>query len=170
MVMVRLAAFVIAGAALGALTPLTVHAQQAAPAAAPASSWVSSCGTKTRTAPLDCSMEQSIVKNDTRQLVASFSVRVPGDTRTPVLMIQLPLGLYLPGGLVLQVDQSKAVELPVQSCDANGCYAGAPLSKELLAQLQAGSTLHMSFQNLARTKIDIPMPLTGFGPIYAGIQ
>jgi invasion protein IalB len=61
-------------------------------------------------------------------------------------------------------------ELPVQTCDASGCYVSGPLAPELLSQLLAGKTLKFSFQNLGRETIDVSMPLAGFATGYEGIK
>ncbi len=111
-----------------------------------------------------------MIKNDTRQVIVLFRVRVPPDTRAPVMMVQLPLGLYLPAQVVLHIDDRKAGEFPPQTCDASGCYISGPLSAELLAQLAAGKILKFSFQNLARETIDVSMPLAGFAQAYEGIR
>ena len=50
----------------------------------------------------------------TGQLIVLAAVRVPGDTRTPTAVLQLPLGLNLPAGAKVQIDDGKAVDMPVQ--------------------------------------------------------
>ena len=42
------------------------------------------------------------------------------------LLVQLPLGLNLPVGAKLQVDDGKVVDLQIQTCEARGCYAKYP--------------------------------------------
>jgi len=161
--------------------PIDVSAQtnppQTAPppaaAAAPSmpeSNWITRCVSRTRAGAVECTIEQSVIKNDTRQVIVLFRVRVPPDTRTPVMMAQLPLGLYLPAQVILHIDDRKAGEFPAQTCDASGCYISGPLPAELLAQLAAGKTLKFSFQNLARETIDVSMPLAGFAQAYEGIR
>jgi invasion protein IalB len=146
-------------------------AQNQAAAQKPAESdWATQCTAKARQAAVECSVQQSVVKSDTRQLVAMFGIRVPADTRSPVMMIQLPLGLYLPAGVEVQVDQGKALPLPLQTCDANGCYAGAPVAADLLQQLRAGKTLRLTFQNLSQSKVDLSMPLEGFAAAYDSVK
>jgi len=140
------------------------------PAAPPESNWIPRCASRTRAGALECSIEQSVIKTDTRQVVVLFRIRIPPDTRAPVMMAQLPLGLYLPAGVTLHVDDRKVAELPVQTCDASGCYVSGSLAAELLAQLNSGKTLKFSFQNLARETIDVSMPLAGFATAYEGIK
>jgi len=138
--------------------------------AAPESNWITRCASKTRNGAIECSTEQSVIKTDTRQVVVLFRVRIPAETRAPVMLAQLPLGLFLPANVVLQIDDKKVAELPLQTCDASGCYVSGPLAAELLSQLLAGKMLKFSFQNLGRETIDVSMPLAGFATAYEGIK
>jgi invasion protein IalB len=145
----------------------------AAPAAAPASpppGWAVRCTSASREAPLECAMEQTAVLSKTGQLIVLVNVRVPSDTHAPVAMVQLPLGLNLPGGAKLQVDDGKAADLQIQTCENRGCYAGTAITPEVLAALKSGKELKVSFQNLAKETITIPMPLTDFATAYEKIK
>jgi invasion protein IalB len=132
--------------------------------------WVSKCVSESRQSPVDCSIEQTVVLTNTGQLVASVLVRVPTDTRQPVMMIQVPVGLYLPAGLSLQIDDGKAQPVPLQTCDLKGCYAGMQVGPELIAALKAGKRLTMTFQNMAKTNVAVPLALDNFADAYQKIQ
>ena len=145
----------------------------AAPATAPASStpgWAVRCTSASREAPLECAMEQTAVLSKTGQLIVLVNIRVPSDTHAPVAMVQLPLGLNLPGGARLQVDDGKTADLQIQTCENRGCYAGAAIAPDVLAALKSGKQLKLSFQNLAKETITIPMPLTDFAAAYDKIK
>ena len=142
-----------------------------APAAAPSQpGWSVGCTSAGRAAPLECAMEQSAVLSKTGQLVVLVNVRVPSDTHAPVAMVQLPLGLNLPGGAKLQVDDGKTADLQIQTCENRGCYAAAAIAPDVLAALKSGKELKLSFQNLAKETITIPMPLTDFAAAYDKIK
>lgn len=147
-------------------------AQNVDPAAqtAPESNWITNCSSASRQGVPECSVEQSIVKTDTLQIVVLFSVRIPADTRSPVMLIQVPLGLFLPAGVQMQTDEDPPMDLPVQTCDAAGCYVSGPVSADLLAQLRRGKTLRVSFQDLSRTRIDVSMPLARFSAAYDSVR
>ena len=106
----------------------------------------------------------------TGQLIVLVNIRVPSDTRVPVAMVQLPLGLNLPGGAKLQVDDGKTADLQIQTCENRGCYAGTAIAPDVLAALKSGKELKLSFQNLAKETITIPMPLTDFATAYDKIK
>ena len=52
-------------------------------------------------------VEETAVLTKTGQLIVLVNIRVASDTRTPVALVQLPLGLNLPAGAKLQVDDGK---------------------------------------------------------------
>ncbi len=132
--------------------------------------WAARCTSASRNAPLECAMEQTAVLSKTGQLVVLINIRVPADTHAPVALVQLPLGLNLPDGAKLQVDDGKAINLPIQTCEARGCYASSPIAPEQLAALRTGKQLKVSFQNLGKETITIPMPLADFAAAYDKIK
>ena len=141
------------------------------PAAAPARpGWAARCSSAGREAPLECAMEQTAVLSKTGQLVILVNIRVPSDTHAPVALVQLPLGLNLPVGVKVQIDEGKTAELQIQTCDNRGCYASTPVAADLLAALKSGKQLKLSFQNLAKETITIPMPLADFAAAYDKIK
>jgi invasion protein IalB len=156
------------------VTPAAAAPQaDAAPAAATPSSqpgWAARCTSVSRNAPLECAIEQTAVLSKTGQLIVLVNIRVPSDTHTPVALVQLPLGLDLPVGAKLQVDDGKTIDLQIQTCENRGCYASTPIAPELLTALKSGKQLKVSFQNLAKETIAIPMPLGDFGAAYDKIK
>jgi invasion protein IalB len=169
-----------AGAALAQQKSKTVtHAAQTAPAAPPAAEtspgpplpgWAARCNSASRDAPLECAIEQTAVLSKTGQLIVLVNIRVPSDTHTPVALVQLPLGLNLPAGAKLQVDDGKTNDLQIQTCENRGCYASLPITSEMLTALKTGKQLKVSFQNLTKETIAIPMPLADFAAAYDKIK
>ena len=115
-------------------------------------------------------MEQTAVLSKTGQLIVLVNIRITSDTRSPVAMVQLPLGLNLPGGAKFQVDDGKTVDLQIQTCESRGCYAGTSIAPDFLAAMRTGQQLKVSFQNLGKETITIPMPLTDFAAAYDKIK
>ena len=151
--------------------PAATAADPAANGAAPAQpGWAARCSSASRDAPLECAIEQTAVLSKTGQLIVLVNIRVPSDTHTPLATVQLPLGLNLPGGAKFQVDDGKVTDLQIQACEARGCYAAAVIAPDELAALRSGKQLKLSFQNLAKETITIPMPLTDFAAAYDKIK
>ena len=61
-------------------------------------------------------------------------------------------------------------DLQIQTCENRGCYAGSTIPPDLLAALKSGKQLKVSFQNLGKETITIPMPLTDFAAAYDKIK
>ena len=140
------------------------------PAAASASpGWAGRCNSVSRASPLECAIEQNAVLTKTGQVLVVVVIRVPGDTRAPLAFVQLPLGLNLQTGAKFQVDDGKAVDLPIQTCENRGCYASTAVTPELLTALKSGKQLRL-FQDLAKETITIPMPLNDFAAAYDKIK
>jgi invasion protein IalB len=150
--------------------PAAHQADSSAANSAPQPGWAARCSSASRTAPLECAMEQTAVLSKTGQLIVLINIRVPSDTHAPVALVQLPLGLNLPGGAKLQVDEGKIIDAQIQTCEARGCYASIPIAPDLLAALRSGKQLKVSFQNLGKETITIPMPLTDYASAYDKIK
>jgi invasion protein IalB len=128
-----------AQAAPAAATPAPAAPQaEAAPATPPPPGWSARCSSASRGAPLECLMQQTAALTKTRQLIVLIDIRVPADTHAPVAVIQLPLGLNLPAGAKLQVDDGKTTDLQIQTCEQRGCYTNAPISPDILAAMKTG--------------------------------
>jgi invasion protein IalB len=143
---------------------------EAAPGTPPQPGWIARCASASRDAPLECAIEQNAVLTKTGQIIVVVNIRIAPDTRTPVALVQLPLGLNLPAGAKVQVDEGKTVDLQIQTCEQRGCYANTPITPDLLAALRSGKQFKVSFQNLAKETITIPMPLADFAAAYDKIK
>jgi invasion protein IalB len=160
-----------AQAAPTAGAPATPPADSAAAAApAPQPGWAARCTSTGRDTPLECAMEQTAVLTKTGQLIVLVNIHVPSETHIPVVLVQLPLGLNLPAGAKLEVDDGKTLELPVQTCENRGCYASTQIAADMLSALRSGKQLKVTFQNLAKENITIPMPLADFAAAYDKIK
>lgn len=111
---------------------------------------------------LKCKATQNIFITKTRQKLLSVSVSKPSGDAALAMLIQLPHGMFLPGGLSLQVDEGTAKQVAVQTCDRAGCYAGSPIDQAMLSKLESGQQLTISFQNLKKQTMRVPVPLAGF--------
>jgi invasion protein IalB len=157
-------------------TPAPQPEPPAAPAAGEAAQspkppeWVSRCASEARGGTLECAIEQTVYLSKTGQLVAAVTIRVPADTHQPGLAVQVPVGLYLPAGVSLQIDEGKPLALVLQTCDLKGCYAATQVSPEMLAALKSGKTLTIIFQNLNKEAIRVPLQLSNFAEAYQRIQ
>jgi invasion protein IalB len=112
---------------------------------------------------LDCRAIQQMINRDDKQLVLLLSARVPADTKAPVLLLQLPLGISLTEPVQLKVDNGSVEREPVQTCTNVGCIVSVPLKDPLLAAMRSGTLLKVSIQDASKRTINIDVPLLGFG-------
>jgi invasion protein IalB len=145
-------------------------AQSANQASPPPENWATGCTAAGRDQPLDCSIVQRAVDSRSGRLVAMVRVRIPPDSKSPVMLVQVPLGVYLPAKLALGIDGTAAGSLEFQTCDQNGCYAGAPVAANLLDAMLKGQTLSLTVEDQAHKPQTVPITLIGFGKAYASIQ
>lgn len=160
---------VLAGLCAGFLAMASgVAAQQAADAPA---AWATSCTSSARSTAPDCTMEQTVVVQETGQQIGKLVISVPGSAReTPQMVLLLPLGINIPVGLELQVDDTDAVVFPLSACESVGCFARGPLSAVLLARMRAGNMLNARFSNLNGDNLAISFSLAGFTAAFDAVK
>ena len=132
--------------------------------------WAARCTAPARDGPLDCQMEQRAVVTQTGQLLILVTVRVPAETRKPVMAIQVPLSLNLQAGIGIDIDGQNATKLDYQTCDAQGCYAGMPISDAFLQAMFKGLKLNVTIQNLNKQTLTVPMSLGSFTDFYGRVR
>ncbi len=134
------------------------------------SKWITKCAAPKGKTAAHCTIQQTIIVSKTRQRLLSFTVKVPSDAPLPALMIQLPLGLFLPDGIKVQIDKHFPQQLEIQTCNSEGCFAGSAISSDMLASMIRGKRLTITFSNLAKKKITVPVVLEGFGQSYQKVR
>jgi invasion protein IalB len=164
-----------AAAALGAATAAaqTGAAPSAAPTASPLPSdggtgWRVECANDGKA--LDCQTVNKVSQRETQQLVAAVAVRMPPDTKKPILMVQLPLGIQVTEQVTVQIDEGKTERYPIQTCAQNGCFVAAPIGDPVIGALRGGKTLKVAFQSLTKQTVTVTMPLGGFALAYDKVK
>jgi len=133
------------------------------------SAWYTRCEEPTDGGTV-CNIEHKTLLKATGQELLRVTVKVDPGSVLPALMIRTPLGLYLPDGVVFKVDDGKTVDLALQTCKAEGCYAGSSMTQDLLAALMSGEGVTVSFKNLTKKDMDIPVSLEGFDAAYREVR
>lgn len=159
-----------------AASTLPAAAQTSQPAQQPDANqetWHTSCAGPDRNADdLNCSATANVVLSSTHQLLFSIHVNIPhkNDKATPSIVLQGPLGFYLPDGIKLAVDDTALATGSVDSCDNRGCFIQVPASSKMLDALKRGSNLKIDFAPAANQHRTVTVPLTGFTKAMASIQ
>jgi invasion protein IalB len=100
-------------------------------------------------------------------VIAAVLIEPEGDTKK-VLRVTLPLGMQLPQGTRVVVDQGQPMTAPFIICFTNGCMADYEASGELIGKLRKGQGMVVQGFNSQGQFLSIPLPLNDFGKAYDG--
>ena len=86
------------------------------------------------------------------------------DGKSRLLRVVAPLGVLLPAGLGLKIDQADIGRAGFVRCINTGCFAEVVLEENLIGQLRKGGTATFIVFQTPEEGIGIPVSLNGFGP------
>jgi len=118
---------------------------------------------------LDCMMFQNLVQKTGGQPVLQFGIGMAPPEGLPTVLVSLPLGISLPPGITIQIDNGSPATFPVERCEPDGCRAGMKLRDATVQQLTQGRQLHITFYDGARKPLKVPLSLDGFGASFKAL-
>ena len=124
--------------------------------------WVLRCLPAAESQPQACRMVQSAVASEGGQRLLQVAVGRFGPERLLGAVISVPIGVRLPPGIDLRVDDRKPWNFPFERCSPNSCQVRAVLHEELLQSLKAGLVGRVTFQDAAGQPITVDFSLKGF--------
>lgn len=130
--------------------------------AADTGAWRSRCEETKGKIEGGCFIYQDLVLRQGGQRVLQFAAGFADATPDPIALISLPLGISLPPGVSLQIDNGNPTTLMVERCEPTGCRAGLKIAPTLLRELNAGTTLSVTFHDAERKPIKMQVVLAGF--------
>jgi invasion protein IalB len=101
------------------------------------------------------------------QAVAAVLIEREGETRK-LLRVILPLGVRLPPGTRVIIDQNEPRTAPYFICFANGCMADYEASEELIGNMKTGQALIVQAVNGQGEVMNLRLPLNDSGKAYDG--
>ena len=117
-----------------------------------------------------CEMYQQVSEQETEQTVLEVVIGYPQGSGQPVALFNLPLGMRLPPGVELRVDDNEPVAFPVQLCLGTGCRADIELGETLVAQMRAGAEAVLTIVDPQGRNVELPMSLLGFSAALDALQ
>ncbi len=87
-----------------------------------------------------------------------------------VLRVFAPLGILLPPGLGLQIDEEKVGHAPFVRCQVVGCVAQVTVTDDLMKKLEVGKTAWFIVYQSKDEGIGIPVSLSGFPEGIAALK
>lgn len=131
--------------------------------------WTARCETLPDGTTPPCYIMQSVLLKKGNQPLLLVAVRNAVEGERPAAFFSLPLGVSLPGGLSLTVDEGQPLRLRYERCDRNGCHAPLPLDDALLNSLKGGRWARVAFFDATRREISVPVSLLGFTAGFASL-
>src|SRR5262245_11403340 len=132
--------------------------------------WQIRCDTPPGAPSDQCALIQSVTAEDRPNVGLSVIVLRTADQKSRLLRVLAPLGVLLPSGLGLKIDQTDIGEAGFVRCLPNGCVAEVVMDDNLVRQLRTGQTATFIIYQTPDEGIGIPMSLKGFGEGYDKLQ
>jgi invasion protein IalB len=124
--------------------------------------WEMRCETPPGAARDQCALMQSVAAEDKPNVNLVVIVLKTADGKSKLLRVIAPLGVLLPSGLGLKIDQADIGRAGFVRCLPSGCIAEVVMEDKLLEQLRGGTTATFIIFQTPEEGIGIPLTLNGF--------
>lgn len=131
--------------------------------------WQMRCDMPPGAASEQCALLQNVTAADRENVGLSVIVLKTADKQARILRVLAPLGVLLPQGLGLRVDDADIGRAAFVRCLPNGCIAEVILEESLMEKLKAGSLATFIIFQTPEEGIGIPISLIGFSDGYAAL-
>jgi invasion protein IalB len=116
-----------------------------------------------------CALVQSVTAED-RSNVGLTIYFQKFSTGVQVLRVFAPLGVLLPPGVGLKIDDADVGHAPFHRCQSFACYAQVTVDDALFGKLKTGKTAIFIIFQTEEAGIGIPISLAGFGDAVAALN
>lgn len=124
--------------------------------------WSVLCDTPPGAQIEQCVMMQNVVADNRPDIGLSVIVLKTADNKARMLRVLTPLGILLPNGLGLYIDEANKGRAYFVRCFQDGCYAEVILEESLFTDLKKGNNAVFVVFQTPEEGIGIPVDLSGF--------
>ncbi len=128
--------------------------------------WQIRCDTPPGAQGEQCALMQSVTAEDRPNVGLTVIVLKTSDQKSRLMRVVAPLGVLLPSGLGLKIDNQDVGRAGFVRCLPNGCVAEVVMDDNLINQLRNGQTSTFIIFQTPEEGIGFPMSLKGFGEGY----
>jgi invasion protein IalB len=125
--------------------------------------WQIRCDTPPGSQGEQCALIQIVTSEDRPNIGLTVIVLKTADQKTRLLRVVAPMGVLLPSGFGLRIDQVDVGHAGFVRCLPSGCVAEVVMDETLIKQLRSGTTATFSYFMTPEEGIGFPMSLKGFG-------
>lgn len=111
-----------------------------------------------------CALVQNVAAEDRPNLTLLVIVLKTADQKSRLLRVVAPLGVLLPSGLGLKIDDKDIGRAGFVRCLTTGCVAEVVMDDTLLNQLKGGKNATFIVFQTPEEGVGVPVSLNGFGP------
>ena len=142
------------------LDPQIAHAQGAVRSTH--GDWQMRCETPAGAKNEQCAIVQSIAAEDRPAITLLVIVLRTADQKSRLLRVVAPLGVLLPSGLGLKIDDKDIGRAGFVRCLTTGCVAEVVMDDALIGQMRIGKTATFIVFQTPEEGVGIPVSLNGF--------
>jgi invasion protein IalB len=124
--------------------------------------WQMRCETPAGATAEQCALVQNVAAEDRPNMSLVIIVLKTADAKSRLLRIVAPLGILLPSGLGLKIDQTDIGRAGFVRCLTTGCVAEVVMEENLINQMKTGQTATFIVFQTPEEGIGIPVSLNGF--------
>jgi invasion protein IalB len=128
--------------------------------------WQIRCDTPPGAQAEQCALIQSVVAEDRSNAGLTVIVLKTADQKNKIMRVVAPLGVLLPSGLGLKLDNVDVGRAGFVRCLPNGCVAEVVMDDKLLGQLRTAKTATFIIFETPEEGIGFPLSLNGIGEGY----
>ena len=128
--------------------------------------WELRCETPPGAAREQCALIQSVAAEDKPNVTLVIIVLKTADNKSRLLRVVAPLGVLLPAGLGLKIDQGDQGRAGFVRCLPTGCIAEVVMEDKLIDLMRTGTQATFYIFQTPEEGIGIPVALAGFKDGY----
>jgi invasion protein IalB len=125
--------------------------------------WQIRCETPPGAQSEQCALMQSVTAEDRPNVGLTVIVLKTSDQKSRLMRVVAPLGVLIPSGLGLKIDNNDVGRAGFVRCLPNGCVAEVVMDDNLINKLRTGQTSTFIIFQTPEEGIGFPMSLKGFG-------
>jgi invasion protein IalB len=125
--------------------------------------WQLRCGQPPGAKAEKCALVQSVKAEDRPNVSLTVIFLRSYDGKTRILRVVAPLGVLLPTGLGLKIDNVDVGHAPFLKCGPVGCVAEVVANDDLVGKMKTGQSAVFIIFQTPEFGIGVPVSLAGFG-------
>ena len=126
--------------------------------------WTVRCEPQPDEKPTQCYIFQNLVLREGGQRVLHVAIGYVKGQDYPIALFTLPLGISIPSGTTVVVDDGERARIPIERCEPKGCRGGVKLGPKLYKAFQEGTEAVVTFHDAEREPVNVSVSLEGFSP------